>query len=221
MTNDSDSYSVVILGDMNPRIHHPLWYRTVGLFTERDVTHTIKSQPVVCTPGYAQFAVDEYVITCLQDRWEIRTPVVANAERIRDMAMRIFDDLLGQTPVRDIATNFDYVRSTPGRNATAFLARILTDSAARLGLGTAYGGDLFFKQVITAPPRFAPSATIAVRSSVDSEALVVNCNFHYKVTEYGGQSSFKIAEFLPDCGPRDQTTAQDSLSAILNAVNAD
>jgi hypothetical protein len=45
MLKDSDMYSVVILGSMNPRIHHPKWYQLAGIFTEADVESAIKTYP--------------------------------------------------------------------------------------------------------------------------------------------------------------------------------
>jgi hypothetical protein len=219
MLKDSDMYSVVILGSMNPRIHHPKWYQLAGIFTEADVESAIKTYPVVCTPSFSQFCVDGLVIKCLPERWDITTQKAADVDRIREIAEKIFDDLLPHTPVNIIALNFDYVRQASGENATGFMTAILNGAAAKIGLPSAEGGDLILKRRIETIADAQGLATIAIRSTDHAETVSLCCNYQYtmKSTVF---ALFRMDRFLPGYAKRDRADSEDSLARLLSAIRS-
>ena len=70
MAEPAELYSIVIVGSMNPRIHHPAWYEAVKILSAEEAS---AASLVACTPMASQFQLPGLNIICLQDRWEIQT----------------------------------------------------------------------------------------------------------------------------------------------------
>jgi len=217
MAKDSDQYSVVLLGHMNPRIHHPIWYAQVELFSREEVDVAVQTQPIVCTPAFSQFGVDDLLIKCLQDRWDITTANPAKIDRIREIAERIFDKLLPHTPVTVIALNYDFTRQTSRGNATRFVAEIVNGAAARIGLPSADGGELFLKRALETIPELQGIATVAIKSTDDADLVGLFCNYQYTAKFRG---PYEMANFLPGYARRDRADAEACLVRLLSAIES-
>jgi len=216
MSKDSDLFSVVMLGSMNPRIHHPKWYQSVGIFSDEEVEYSIGTQPVFCTPAFSQFVVGDLVIKCLPERWDIQTTKPENIDKIREIGQRLFDVLLCHTPVKVVALNFDYVREKTRGNTRDFLAGILSDAAAKLGMGAADGGDLILKRSLESIPEVQRTATIALRSTDSPETFSLACNYNYLVKFDG---LYEIGGFLPEYAREDRADAEGALGRIVTALD--
>jgi hypothetical protein len=219
MSKDCDSFSVVLLGSMNPRIHHPKWYQSVGIFSQPEVDDAIQNQPVICTPAFSQFVVGDLVIKCLTDRWDIQTANRQKIDAIREIAERLFDDLLFHTPVNVVALNFDYVREGLRDNATEFISGMLNGASAKLGILPASAGELILRRPLASGTQMDGIATIAIKTTGDPQTIAVNCNYNYVMRQLEGH--FRLADFLPEYARRDRNDAESSLACVLNALNAD
>lgn len=97
--------AVVVLGAMNPAIHHPAWYHIMSIITEPEYKKSL-SHPVVVSPPVAQFVSDGFSIVCLPDRWQVLSDT-PDATRIVALAKKTFD-ILDHTPVTAYGINHDF-----------------------------------------------------------------------------------------------------------------
>src|SRR4051794_7203893 len=73
----TELYAIVVLGQMNPAIHHPAWYHRVNLiddseFKEATFDGKAEGQPqtLISVPTVK---VGAFAVTCYNNRWDIRT----------------------------------------------------------------------------------------------------------------------------------------------------
>jgi hypothetical protein len=105
-------YSIVVAGSMNPRIHHPSWYRMVGIITEQEADAATKDDGTFCAPAGARFSVQEnFEIICQLDRWSVLTDREDQTERILEIASKTFK-ILAHTPVHAVGINSNFIRQT-------------------------------------------------------------------------------------------------------------
>ena len=121
--------SIVVLGSMNPAIHHPTWYKLTGIIT--DVEHDQATQhPIFCTPHFSSFQASNFAVQCLAQRWEVATQLGESEERILQVAVATFKKLY-ETPLAAYGFNHNYEVETSSDN----VAHRLVDLASRTGLG--------------------------------------------------------------------------------------
>ena len=96
MTEQKDTYAIVLLGGMNPRIHHPSWYRFVNLFNEEEADLAIEEGKEVHDrkPNSLQIETPKVTIICQDNRWEIRTFDPNQVQRIQDITSKLFDEIV-------------------------------------------------------------------------------------------------------------------------------
>ena len=123
MAGPAELFSIVIVGNMNPRIHHPHWYQAAGIFSAEETAAAVQS-PVICTPDFATFQASGLGILCSAERWEIQTADRNNFSRVMAIAGRTFDTLR-HTPVSAFGLNFQFVRSTKYDNAAERIAELV------------------------------------------------------------------------------------------------
>jgi hypothetical protein len=108
MATPAELYSIVIVGNMNPRIHHPAWYEAVRILSPEEARAALL---LACTPMFSQFQLPGSTILCMQERWEVQTQDAEKLERMLDIAGRTFDTLK-HTPIAAFGLNFHFVRPT-------------------------------------------------------------------------------------------------------------
>lgn len=132
---EAELHSIVVIGAMNPRLHHPLWYQGLGLISDEETQAALSSPSLVVTSGFAQMGVPSFTIACQETRWEIRTADPSQRARMLEIADKVFKRL-NETPVtlfglntkRNVRTDFSDVRER------------LVSLVASLGLGFESGG---------------------------------------------------------------------------------
>ncbi|MCO6458298.1 MAG: hypothetical protein J5I93_23575 [Pirellulaceae bacterium] len=108
-------FSIVVIGGMNPTIHHPSWYRLVELLSDDEVEAiTTGAEPVVVTPQFSRFAGPDFELICRQDRWEIQTKNELWQQRSCAIAGQVFDHLLKHTMVSALGLNFHFTGDVEG-----------------------------------------------------------------------------------------------------------
>src|SRR5947209_9499838 len=125
MAGPAEVYSIVIVGNMNPRIHHPAWYEAVEVLSREEARVAVAS-PVMCTPALSQVQFDGLAVLCLQDRWEIQSQDARKLERMLDIAGRTFDTLM-HTPIAAFGLNFHFVRPAGLQDVGLRLAELGND----------------------------------------------------------------------------------------------
>ncbi len=220
---------------MNPAIHHPAWYHSVGALTDDELAHTgavpakdrqprpaVQGTPgiavagpnmPICTPAFAQFTAGHIRVVCINQSWTISTPDKTSFLRIRDIATRVFM-ALGHTPVSAYGLNFSYHRRTKLGNVAVRLAQFV--EAMPLGFDKFQHTERSAKIAYTtsAPGRdFNVSVEPSVRGS---DVLFVGINAHHPILlPTPGFQQFDLGPLLGNSTENDLRDAQSCLSRIL------
>ncbi len=211
MTTDSEVYNIVVLGAMNPRLHHPSWYRLVGLLNEGEEKEATSSQPSVCTPFLAQFQAADLKITCQMDRWEVQTGKKENLDRLKEISIKVFDDLLTHTPISRLGFNFVFQIKTRAENAALVLAAAIAKSSLDFRGDGAETADLFLRRNCG-----DHTVLVAVRPGSDQASVSVASNYEYT---FNIEGFFKIGDLLLRRFDVDRTDAEEQTQLIVEAIN--
>src|SRR4029077_17732685 len=117
-------YSIVVVGRMNPAIHHPTWYHYLKLLDENERDFALAAPSMVSTPQINQFVAPAFTIICLPERWEIQTVKHEFVDRILLVASKVFQTL-DHTPINAYGFNFHAHRNTSVSNTGEVLSEAL------------------------------------------------------------------------------------------------
>ena len=117
--------SIVVVGKMNPAIHHPMWYQAIGAVDDATAAKAIRLPGVVVTSEVAQLQLDRLQIQCLRDRWSVDAATENEEQRAFSVTSKVFE-ALEHTPVTAFGLNFTADRTledqTPASVASKKLA---------------------------------------------------------------------------------------------------
>lgn len=131
MALQAESVSIVVVGEMNPAIHHPSWYRRVGICDATSEEKALDDKATVCSPAGSQFSTSDFHITCLPDRWVVKTVADDAADRILEVALRTFLEKLPETPLTAYGFNFDCHIKTKHKDTRPILAGLFNELPIR------------------------------------------------------------------------------------------
>ncbi len=131
-------FSVVAVGPMNPRLHHPLWYRLIGAISEEEEAAAVASSNLILIQPLGRFelAASGITVQCQESRWEVIATQPSQRERIKDIASIVFKKLY-ETPITIFGFNNNFEVETSVTN----VRRCLADSVVSLDLGFGAEGD--------------------------------------------------------------------------------
>lgn len=101
-------YSVVVVGEMNPAIHHPSWYEMAGFLTPEESAGAL-SGDVLVTPQVSKFVVGTLEVQCIGNQWICQTSSALELDRILSTARRVFERL-SETPVTAFGMNYSVTK---------------------------------------------------------------------------------------------------------------
>lgn len=203
------SQSIVVLGAMNPAIHHPAWYHLMSIISQAEFDESLHKQ-VIVSPPTAQFTSKGFSVACLPDRWQVSCEE-ADAERIVALAKATFDKLY-HTPVTAYGVNHDFHTETAMQIAPA-LMKIVRRTALPFPpdeTGTAEityaaeGNGCRFTTVISASPRGA-------------QYLSIRNNAHFVIPQTNVEQ-FDLGPLLDDAFHRNEDRSQSMLANLVNAI---
>ena len=212
LPSDRDHYTIVVVGAMNPAIHHPVWYQQIGVLSAAE---TQAAKDIILTPVLTQFATSDLGVACASDRWTIKTERVDLLEQTLNIASRIFE-VLDQTPVSAFGFNFDFHR----RTALDDVGSMLAARVASMGIGVETAG------AISADLRFRRASkdrriTATIQSSkFGPQMIYVGTNFHYDIKLMGISGPFDLASLFRKHFHVDREHAAQELGAIVSAVTS-
>lgn len=215
MTVDPDVFSVVLAGAMNPRIHHPSWYRSMGLIDETEEKIATADSNMFLIPNLSQLGFGDFKIICQDGRWEIRVSNSNNAARLIDIASNIFDNLLKHTPVTAFGINFIVERDTRATSVSEVLAGFIAATPLGLDDTGASGADIVLKRISG-----GRVVTITIRQSKNPANVIVSHSFEYAIEVKKLMEFFEIRERLEDRFPKDFQEATSQVDAVIGALNA-
>ena len=105
--------AVVILGDFNPAIFHPLWYAQNDLIPEEEIGD---ASDVITSAEVSTFLLNEVHFQVERHRFGLTTKDASKAPYLRDLAVSSFT-LLEHTPLTAMGLNLDLHFSLPSSEA--------------------------------------------------------------------------------------------------------
>jgi hypothetical protein len=226
-----NTYSIVVAGNMNPTIHHPAWYKFIKALSDEEFASTgagggvpepfvkpgepespITPGVIVCTPAFSQFTAGRIRVVCVEQTWTIATPDLKLWDRIRDIAVAVFE-ALGHTPVAAYGLNFAFHRKTKVVDVADRLAKIFDSTALALPKNMAGSRSAKLGYSLSQTGR---SLNLSIEPSVRSpDAIFVAINAHHPIVlKDAGFHQFDLGPLLRDSCKSDMVVAQDLLAHI-------
>lgn len=222
------TFSIVVIGAMNPAIHHPAWYQSIGLISEdecssavgtskRRQTGTVLSystEEAVCTPVFSQFTAGPIRVACIPENWSVTTIERGMLNRAEHICLKVFE-ALKHTPVSSFALNFLFHKQTRLKNVGERFANL----ASQLPLGVVFEESASRSAKI----HFVSSAgdrvvNVAVEPSVrGNDRVYVGVTCAHTIQAKG---FFDLDQYLVPAMKRDSQDANDLVSRVVDAVNA-
>jgi hypothetical protein len=189
--------SIVVVGMMNPAIHHPSWYHSMKLLNDKERDSAVAG-PLVIMQQVSQFVAPDFGIVCVPNRWEIQTQKVASMDRILDVASRVFE-ILDHTPVSAFGFNFHFHRET----AVERIGDRLAATIKRLPLGFQLFDNAEGQLVITSTRPNQKKVVTVAQSVLGTNRAFIGFNFHYEIALTNPPSHFNLTSlfieyFRPD-----------------------
>jgi hypothetical protein len=211
-------WQIVVVGHIDARQHLPQWYRLIDCISDIEMNAAVQSAAVLVmppTPGLptqasVQFDAGPFLISCIPDKWAIRTVSEAHCVRMIDVASKVFAKL-NEIAVTAYGVNRVFSLSTPG-SAKQFLA----DRVMQANLALTKGDSECNLMYVT---HYEESDTlIAVGpSALDVNALQVTYNRNHRITTSSGY--FNLGGLLKRDADPDWQAAAEYSSALARAIS--
>ncbi len=204
--------NLVIAGQMNPAIHHPAWYRYNSLLDDDELQ---KASNVIVVPPLSRFQTSTFHLLCGQDRWQISAVRTdrPSFDRMVDIGVKVFDDLLPHTPVSAFGFNFEDTRELKDLD----VQRILVDYASELIVGWGQEGETGAEFVFT---RTTPNRrfTIRMKPGDSPHHLQLKANVHHEIRLGGEYQRFDLAGLLKPAASTDRLAVEKMFDSLVEAV---
>lgn len=216
MASEESDYSIVVVGAMNPRIHHPTWYRNSDLISADAEEVAVKNKDLLCTKAASQFETARFRLACFEERWHIQTKDRELLEELVQLTGNVFDKKLGETPIRAFGLNFNHHRKTPIENVSNRFTELIKGSGFcvdELGINKASFTAEGFSEDRKTKVKLEPS----VKSD---DMLYLEFNFHYETAgRVDGQGHFELGPMLMSAFERDSRVADDICARIVGTLD--
>jgi len=222
-------YSIVVAGNMNPAIHHPRWYKDVGILDEKEVKEAeeppparsdtpdavdITGGPLVVSTYAAQFTTRAIRIVCAPQSWSVLTEDENKLDKCLSVASQIFQKL-DSTPVSAYGFNFNHHRQTNMPSVSHHLAELARSQP--LGLTDLFGLPKSARIFYSASIDGRESNTTIEPSFKDPSKVFIGMNFNHPVQQT--QGFFDLDLMLKRDYPRAHDLSGRFLESILEALN--
>ncbi|HEX4125660.1 MAG TPA: hypothetical protein VHY37_13105 [Tepidisphaeraceae bacterium] len=206
-----DARQVVVVGNIDPRQHHPYWYRQIDVITDDELALGLKTLVAVVpppTPGasqasFVQFDVGAFTIIVVPDKWTIQTIVEANRSRMLDVVSLVFDKKLYELPISAFGINRNWTVKLESITASQFLGDKLLETDLALPRGNA-GGQLSFTNHSA---EFDTNYTL-LPSPENEKWLHIAYNRHHPIQKGTGKPHyFKLGDLIKDKAELDWQSA--------------
>lgn len=234
----NESISIVVAGVMNPSIHHPAWYKLVGILTDADlsesdtnsektasigllavggdITRSLPNNSTFSTPAFSQFTVGRIRIQCTQQTYNVLTYDPSDLDRICEIASAVFKTL-NHTPVSAYGFNFSFHRKTGTEKVGARFAQLVSS----LGFLSERNGERSAKiaYTLSEPPRVL---NISVEQSVRApDSVFVGMNVHNPIVPKEKFELFDLAPLLRAGLDKAYSDAQLIIRNVLTALKSE
>jgi hypothetical protein len=211
----SDIYSIIVAGAMNPRIHHPQWYRSVGAIDQEELASAL-AESVVVTPAASQFRIGMRKIGILSntEQWAIQSDSAESWNRMMQITSTVFSRL-NDTPVGLFAFNVHRHLETVSSNVKSVLGNIIQQMQIGLPGGVSLGNNIM-NQVSVEDFR----VTTVLQPSVNGERLLfVGYTSEHNTPSDRAAGHFDLGQLMVARLPNYLVSLEKSLRDILEAFN--
>jgi hypothetical protein len=208
---DTQATAVVVVGAMNPLIHHPAWYQFIGALSQAEADVALKNPQMICAQPVSQIPTGNLVLMCQLQRWAAQTSDPATEPRLVPIAQKVFG-ALEHTPVSAFGFSFNFVRTTKLASVDAFLGKLLGDVPLGLGVGTS--GSFVWKSESNERQVMVNIASAKGKSDL----LVVKSTFNYPIAPRDKIENFDLGELAARHFELDREEARTRLEAVLAHV---
>lgn len=102
-----DMHSIVVVGELNPPLFHPLWFSKYELIKENEAQESIKSNSIrLVHNDLTAFSLNWSSVEVNRNKWTISCTEKGYFEVIRDLASSTFH-ILKNTPVFAVGINYE------------------------------------------------------------------------------------------------------------------
>jgi len=116
---EQETHSIVVAGDMNPTIFHPLWFAKEGLLSEIEAK---EAKVKLIHPDISAFLTEWLEVQVTREKFIVKTRMDAYFEPLRDLAVGTFS-LLAHTPLRAVGVNFEKHAKVKGENLSELMEK--------------------------------------------------------------------------------------------------
>ncbi len=127
MLSQPESFSITLKGSMNPAVHHPSWYYTIGQLSKDDAASVVGSGNLCVTPDLSTFRAPLFDVASSKGKWRIKTRDRNARLRILQVALKTFDDVLPETRLRRFCFKFAFSVEANHATTVAFLSNLMRD----------------------------------------------------------------------------------------------
>jgi hypothetical protein len=221
MTESNDFFSIVVVGAMNPSIHHPAWYQLMHILSEEEGKRALESGKILAaTQQISQFSIDAFTIVCEPARWQVQTRDETQLERLREIAEKTFE-ILYHTQITAFGLNFTYHRKTPLPEVNTSLATLIEALPVGLKPERAERRAAKINYQTTSDGRVLTIAIEPSSKGADLVYVAINAEHRIKPLPPGEEyRQFELTPLLRKAFMRDYVDAKQNLARVLDALNA-
>lgn len=207
-----DTYNIVVLGGMNPRIHHPAWYHMVKLFDASEFETALASPDTVVMPPLAKICLPHLTIWCQEDRWQVSTHDRSQLPRLGVLTAKLFDEILPHTPVSALGYNFGFHRET-----RVVVSRYLASCIAAMPLGLESDKTSWGEISLRRGDQARTLITVVKPVAQHEKTALIHHNFEYR---FENEGQFNLGDTIASRYQPDLKEAEERTSRIVAAINA-
>ncbi|HWX53670.1 MAG TPA: hypothetical protein VN176_03670 [Verrucomicrobiae bacterium] len=154
---------------MNPAIHSPQWYRTIGAIDEAELQAALKVPSLSTTPlsSHLEFGSPPLTVACQTEQWWIQSAVIGSWPRMIDVTSLVFSKLK-ETPLESFGLVAHRHIDTDGADIKSVLAAALGE----LSLGLPISGKSTRSNISLSVVEQDYEATTSIQPSYLSERSV-------------------------------------------------
>jgi hypothetical protein len=209
-------YSIVVVGAMNPRLHHPAWYLAIGAVTPEETAASLSTSNIIIVATHSQMDIAGCTVVCQMDRWEIRTSEERLRPRILEITSQVFAKL-NETPVNIYGLNTKLHRPTRVPDVKLRLAEMLVRLDLGLAAKSAKGCGISFSNAFD-----THSLNVEITPSPLAENLIhVGVNTEYQPHATEGEIYFDLGRQIREHFDADYTQALEVVGRVVSGINAE
>lgn len=207
--------SLVVTGAMNPRIHHPSWYRAIDAISKDVEQLALNDTETMVMEVHAQFKTAEYRIGCEPDKWIIQSSESGAEKQFVRLVRIVFDDRLHETPVDAFGLNKSMHIATTCENVGERINIGIANAALGVGDFRASSGSFD----VVHERRDGCRVKFQVQPSTrDNRFVFGNLNYHYAIPAQQEGIHFSLGDLVDKHISQDMAEAEILIGNLAAAL---